>query len=182
MYVNCPPYRRSSAQIGSSIGHLSVLAPGPFFPPERPLIIGWHLGYHPSMEMFMDRNMSFTRGLRFSWNDDEPLVIMSPLVSQGAVFFLFVFFLFQAWCFHVFPSALMAFSSWSTEDYIFKYASKMRKKLLDYRSLVEGMCLSDISGKRWHGDVGWQSCWTVTHKTLYDKSIYIYIYTMCALQ
>lgn len=33
-------------------------------------------------------------------------------------------------------------------DYIFKYASKMRKKLLDYRSLVEGMCLYDISGKR----------------------------------
>jgi hypothetical protein len=36
------------------------------------------------MEMFMDRNVSFTRGLCFSWNDDEPLVIISPLVSQGA--------------------------------------------------------------------------------------------------
>lgn len=33
-------------------------------------------------------------------------------------------------------------------DYIFKYASKMQKKLLGYKSLVEGMCLYDISGKR----------------------------------
>ena len=136
----------------------------------------WKWTLRTTMDMFRGKMMSFTQGLSFSWNDDEPWFYYSPMeLLFGGIPTIPSL---------IFSISLLSYSSWSTEDYIFKYASRMKQKLQDYRSLLESMCLHDISGKRLHGDVSRQWCWTGTktrHFMTNQYFIILYVGISCLI-
>ena len=135
--------------------------------------IGWHLGLSEN-GLYVPL---WTCSGGKSWVSPRDWVFHGMMMNHYSIILLRSWSLgvslpFRAWFFSI---SLLSYSSWSTEDYIFKYASRMRQKLQDYRSLLEGMCLCDISGKRWHGDVGWQWCWTGTKTRHFMTNQYVMI-------